>query len=152
MWIIWLAILIFALIAELATVNMVSLWFVFGAIGALIADLNALSLVWQLIIFFAVSMIGLLLFIFIFKPRMDNKRSRKEVPTNADRIIGHEGIVTVDIRPLHHVGQISVLGQSWSAISEDENIEIPAGTKVKVVRLESVKAVVRPCDPQEIKE
>ncbi|MDO5016471.1 MAG: NfeD family protein [Eubacteriales bacterium] len=147
MWIFWLIIVILMVVLEAATINMVSIWFAIGALAAMIADLFTAEFIWQLVIFLVVSGLGLWIFISVFKPRL-KKKGNQPVSTNADRIIGQEALVISDIVPLEEKGQIKVLGQVWSALSEDENLEIPRGTKVRVVRLDSIRAVVRPCEEE----
>lgn len=147
MWIFWLIAVILMLVLEAATINMVSIWFAVGALAALIADLFAAEFIWQLVIFLLVSGLGLWIFISVFKPRL-KKKGDQAVCTNADRIIGQEALVISDIVPLEEQGQIKVLGQVWSALSEDENLVIASGTKVRVIRLDSIRAVVRPCEDE----
>lgn len=139
MWIFWLILLIATLILEAVTFNMVSLWFSFGALGALIADLFFLELAWQIIIFIAVSAFGLLLFVMIFKPRRENQA---KVRTNADRILGEEALVIVNIESPEKPGVIRVLGQEWSAIPTAHGISFAEGQMVKVLQIKGVKALV----------
>lgn len=141
MWIFWLILLIGFLVAEAATINMTTIWFAGGSLAALIADLSGAGVGLQALIFFVVSIVGLLIFIFVFKPRIDRSK-RAAVSTNADRIIGQEGIVTAAIRPISGEGRILVLGQDWSASSEDGETEIPIHAKVRVTGLRGVKAIV----------
>ena len=69
----------------------------------------------------------------------DAKHKRELSPTNADRVLGHEGIVIKTIDPMDGKGQIKVLGQVWSA-KADKVIE--EGSKVKVLSMEGVKLIV----------
>ena len=61
--------------------------------------------------------------------------------TNADRAIGQETQVTEDIDNIHGKGAVVIRGVTWTARSEDGSI-IPAGTMVKVLRIEGVKVFV----------
>ena len=61
--------------------------------------------------------------------------------TNADRAIGQEAQVTEDIDNIHGKGAVVIRGVTWTARSEDGSI-IPAGTMVKVLRIEGVKVFV----------
>ena len=61
--------------------------------------------------------------------------------TNADRVIGQEAVVTLEINNLLGQGQVKIAGQSWTARSQDEEI-ISAGETVKVLRIEGVKVFV----------
>jgi membrane protein implicated in regulation of membrane protease activity len=62
-------------------------------------------------------------------------------PTNADRIIGQEALVTEDIDDLQGKGAVTIGGVTWTARSGTDQI-IPAGAKVKVLRIEGVKVFV----------
>ncbi|HNZ63047.1 MAG TPA: NfeD family protein [Bacillota bacterium] len=138
----WGIVLAIAAVAELATLNLVSLWFIFGAVGSLIAALAGASVALQFTIFFSLSGIGFLVFFFIVKPKL----VRQEVKaTNADRIIGKEGVVIETIHSLTGSGQIKVQGQIWSAKTETEGI-IPEGELVNVLGITGVKAIVEPLD------
>ena len=62
--------------------------------------------------------------------------------TNADRILDQEGVVVEEIDNLNASGQIKIGGAVWSARAEGEEV-IPPGTRVRVARIEGVKAIVR---------
>jgi membrane protein implicated in regulation of membrane protease activity len=62
-----------------------------------------------------ISVLLLIGFILIVKPRMNSGGVRGTIPTNADRIIGQEALVVIDIDPVAGSGQIKVNGQTWSA-------------------------------------
>ena len=61
--------------------------------------------------------------------------------TNADRVIGSTALVTETIDNAQAQGQVKVNGQVWSARSA-QDIVIPAGTDVRVLRIEGVKVMV----------
>lgn len=143
MWIIWLVIMLVSLFLEVATVNLVSIWFVLAAMVSLIASLAGLSTLVQIVLFFVLSILGILAFILIFKPKLEKAKERN-TPTNADRVIGQEARVIQPIVAYEKPGIIRVLGQEWSAVAEDPAGNIAVGTKVQVVQLSGVKAVVRP--------
>lgn len=137
---IWLALIVIFLVIEASTINMVTLWFAIGAIGALLMLLWHFSLLWQIVVFVVLSALGLGVFLWFFKPRLS--RGRKVIPTNADRIIGATGRVTKAIDPHTGSGQIEVLGQSWSALPA-ENEAIPLDCEVVVTEIRGVRAVCR---------
>jgi len=62
--------------------------------------------------------------------------------TNVSEIIGKEGIVKKKIFQ-YETGQVKIKGQIWTAVSEDGN-EIDENSEVVIVRVEGVKAIVRP--------
>ena len=67
----------------------------------------------------------------------------RKVATNADRVIGQEAVVTEDIDNVQAKGRVSVSGADWTARSEDDQ-PIPAGSRVRVLRIEGVKVIVAP--------
>ena len=137
-WLIfWIFIIVSTLIAELATVGLVSLWFTVGGICALICNLLKLSVVIQWIVFIVVSVLGLLL----FRSFWVNKMKKEIVPTNADANIGKEVIVTEDIDNLLFKGEVKVNGQLWSAQSLDGE-KIDKNSKVVIRKIEGNKVFV----------
>ena len=137
-WLIfWIFIIISTLIAEIATVGLVSLWFTVGGICALICNLLKLSVVIQWVVFIVVSVLGLLL----FRSFWVNKMKKEIVPTNADANIGKEVIVTEDIDNLLFKGEVKVNGQLWSAQSLDGE-KIDKNSKVVIRKIEGNKVFV----------
>ena len=141
-WIFWLFIAVLASVIEISTLNLVSIWFIAAAIITVVASLLGASLALQLVIFFSASVIGLLMFIFVVRPRY-MKNGGRTVATNADRIIGKVGIVTETIDTEIGRGLIRVDNQIWSARSEDEEDIIEPGAEVLILTIRGVKAVVK---------
>lgn len=139
-WVLWLIVLVVSMAVEIATVNMTTIWFAVGALAALIMSMFNVDTTLQVIVFIALSLIGIAVFILVVKPRL-SKRLSSDRATNADRIVGKEGIVTVKINPLLGQGQVLVIGQHWSARTADESV-IEVGEKVIVRTFQSVYAIV----------
>ena len=137
--IIWLALMIVFLMVEAQSVTMVSLWFGAGALAALIATLCGAEFWLQAVIFFAVS-IALLASL---RPLARKYFTPKITKTNVDSVIGSEGLVTADINNVTAQGQVKLGAMEWTARSSSGEI-IPAGTLVKVDKIEGVKAFVTP--------
>ena len=137
--ILWLALLVLFVFAEASTVTIVSMWFAAGALVALIANLLGAELWLQVVLFFAVSAL-LLAALRPFIKKYFNPRREK---TNVDAIIGTVGIVTVAIDNIEAVGQVKLSGMEWSARSTSGD-NIPVGTRVKVDKIQGVKAFVTP--------
>lgn len=135
--IMWLIIAIVLFIVEASTYGLVCIWFALGAIAAMIASLLGVHIIWQLVIFTIVSAILLVFTRKFFK----NLLVKKATPTNADRIIGANGIVTESIDNVLAKGQVSVAGQIWSARSKDGEI-IDKGDSVKILEIQGVKVIV----------
>ena len=134
-WIFWLVLVIVLTVVELATTNLLSVWFVISGIVAMILsffidDVAIVSTV------FAV--LGILL-LFTTRPLLKRYLPTQRIRTNADRIIGMHGIVTEEIKK-NTVGEVKVDGKKWSAIS---STKIPVGTDVTIEAIDGVKVVVR---------
>ena len=69
------------------------------------------------------------------------KLKGKDVRTNADTAIGKE-YELIDGISFNAAGSIKINGVTWSAVTENENAEIPAGTKVIVKGIEGNKYIV----------
>lgn len=130
----WVCIFLVLLFIELITVNLVTIWFAFGALGAIIATFITDNITIQIIIFIIVSIISLI----ITKPFVNKIRKRKITPTNLDRVIGKEGIVTKDITK-NSYGEVKVNGSLWTAASKER---IKKDTQVKVLKIDGVKLIV----------
>lgn len=143
----WLILMIAALLAEAMTATLFSIWFAVGALAAMAIALIGLPGWFQILIFLAVS--GLVLL--VTKPLAEKMINAKVIKTNADRVLGAEGIVTETINNLENAGQVRVLGQIWSARSESGEL-IPTGTRIVVKKIEGVKLFVDASTKQEGKE
>ncbi|HIR85065.1 MAG TPA: NfeD family protein [Candidatus Galloscillospira excrementavium] len=140
--IVWLVLLIVFAVGEAVTVGLTSIWFAAGALGALITSTLTENLLIQIIVFLALSFVTLLL----VRPLARKYFIPRRVATNADRILGQEGIVTEDIDNLEAKGQVKVSGTVWSARSQRDEVPIPAGTRVRILRIEGVKVFVAPAE------
>ena len=91
----------------------------------------------QIIAFILVS--GIIMF--FVRPFAKKIAYQKTTPTNADRIVGSEGVVVEEINDLSNIGQVKVMGQIWSAKTID-GTKLAKDTVVKVVSIEGVKVIV----------
>ena len=138
MEIIWLALLIVFAITEGVTVALVSIWFMGGALAALIAALCGAEVWLQVVLFFGVSIVLLL----CLRPLSKRLLKQKKVATNADSNIGKEAIVTEEIDNLQGKGAVKIAGVEWSARSEDGSV-IEKDAVVRILRIEGVKVCVQ---------
>lgn len=135
----WLALIVGFLLAEGISVAVISLWFAFGALGALIVTMAGGTVLWQWVTFFAISIVLLLLLRPVTKKWFTPRLTR----TNVDSLPGKEGIITEAVDNLTATGRVKVGAMDWTARSTDDST-IPVGTRVKVERIEGVKAYVSP--------
>ena len=133
-WIFWLFLFIILSFVEVATVNLVSIWFVASGIVAMILSFFTEDIAIVSTIF---AILGIVLLI-ITRPIVNKLKSKDNVKTNLDRIIGEDAIVTQDIVK-NEVGEVKVDGKRWSAISKNICLK---GDIVKILRIDGVKLVV----------
>lgn len=134
MAVVWFVIFIVMLLIEIVTVNLVSIWFAVGALVSSIVAYFCDSIVIQIGVFLVVSSLTL-----IFTRPFSNKvRNGKKIPTNLDRVIGIEGVVTEDIER-NKVGEVRVDGKRWSAVSKET---LKKNEIVKVMKIDGVKLIV----------
>lgn len=139
MAIVWFIFLIAFIFAEAATVAVVSVWFAAGTLAAMIAALLGAALWLQIGIFLVVS-VGLLL---LLRPVTEKLLKPRIKRTNLDAVIGSEGVVTKTIDNTAAQGQVKLGAMEWTARSTS-GTEIPAGTRIRVDRIEGVKVFVSP--------
>lgn len=136
---VWIIFIVLAGILEASTVQLVSIWFVIGGVGGLIASLLGASLSVQVLICALVTAVTLA----VTRPLVKKMLNFKTTGTNADRYLGKTAVVTMEINNTLGTGQINVLGSIWTARSRDGSV-IPAGTRVSVESIDGVKLIVRP--------
>lgn len=134
---VWAGLLVLFGIGEALTVGLTSVWFMVGSLGALIVALLGGQLWLQVAVFIVITVLCLL----AMRPLAQKHLNSKVEPTNADRIIGSDAYVTEEIDNLRGTGAVRVGGIVWSARSESDE-PVPAGTLVRVLRIEGVKVYV----------
>ncbi len=135
---IWLGILILAVIMEIATTQLVSIWFAIGALAAFFAALAGVNQIWiQILVFAVVSVIA----VAITRPLVKKLTAKKAEPTNADMVIGKTAVVTEQIDNVAATGAVKVGGMAWTARSTDGSI-IEIGETVTVNEISGVKLLV----------
>lgn len=139
--VIWLILMVVFLIAEAATVSMVSLWFAAGALVATAVSLLGGPIWLQVVLFLAVAAVLLA----CLRPLVRTKFTPRLTRTNVDALLGSEGYVTADIDNVSAAGKVKLGAMEWTARSTS-GAAIPAGTLVKVDKIEGVKAFVTPVD------
>ena len=133
-WIFWLVLVIVLSFVEIATVSLVSIWFVASGIVAMILSffIEDTAIITTIFI-----LLGIFLLV-ISRPIVNKLRSKDNEKTNLDRIIGETAIVTEDIKK-NVVGEVKVDGKRWSAVSKEKCL---TGDTVKVLKIDGVKLIV----------
>jgi membrane protein implicated in regulation of membrane protease activity len=136
MVIIWSVFIAITVIIELATADLVTIWFIVGAIGALIAALLDASELAQIITFVVLSVILLV----ATRPLTKRMMEKGQVRTNADRFIGMIAIVTKTVTP-NEIGEVKVENNLWRAINFD-NQSFAIDEKVIITAFHGSKVVI----------
>ena len=137
MTVVWLALMVLLLIVEALTAPLVCIWFALGALAALISALFGAAIWLQVVWFLLVSLLTL----WLTRPIAVKYLNSRRVATNADRVVGAEGVVTEDIDNIAGTGAVKLDGKEWTARSAGGE-SIPSGAVVKGVRIEGVKLIV----------
>ena len=134
----WVVALVVFLIVEAVTAGLVSIWFVFGSLVAIIcAALGAA--IWLQIFWFVIVSVATLV---LTRPLVKRYVDSRSVATNADRNIGRTAVVTERIDNLAATGAVQLAGVVWTARSTDDAVAIEPGTHVTVRAIEGVKLIV----------
>lgn len=136
---IWVGMALFFFLAEVFTAGFVLACFGLGALAAAVPAFLGFGLVWQLVVFVAVSTAAVL-----FSRRFAD-RVTGDQPQNVgvDRVLGKTAIVIETIDPHSPAGRIRVDVEEWRADSADGS-SIPEGTIVEVLSIDGTRLKVRP--------
>lgn len=125
---IWILVFIIAIVVEISTQELVSVWFSVGAIPAIILAAFGLSFWWQLGTFAVVSAIAFVLSQIFLKKKIKINSSA----TNADSLVGNEILVVSRVTPTS-IGEGRVRDVVWT-IASDETIEKDEFAIVKEIK------------------
>lgn len=138
MTIVWTAAIILFGIVEAVTAGLVCIWFVAGALVALVAAFVGAPLPVQIVLFLVVSAAALAL----TRPVLRRITNAAATPTNADRVLGEFAKVTELIDNENSTGAVYVDGKTWTARSADGSV-IRTGERVRIEAMEGVKLLVK---------
>lgn len=135
--IIWIAAIVIFGVMEALTAGLMSIWFVAGSVAGLVVAAANGSIWMQLLAFFVVSILALL----VTRPLVKKLMGRGVVATNADRVLGETARVVEQIDNTIPTGAVYIDGKTWSARSNTGAV-IAEGTLVRVVEMQGVKLMV----------
>ena len=133
----WAVLLAVFVVVELATANLVTVWFAVGALAALVASLFTHNLLWQALVFLLVSLVALI----ATKPLVSRARAVKPAAAvELDRNIGRTAQALEDLRP-GVVGRVRLDGVDWNAVTDSPN---RAGERCTVQAINGTTLTVAP--------
>ena len=134
---IWLGVLVLSIVVEATTMGLVAVWFMPGALVALVLSLFDVGLPWQIVAFVVLAVVLLLFGRKLFRPF--NKKEK----TNTEALIGQIAVVTEQVCNVEGRGAAKLNGQEWSARAEQEDQALEVGDRVEVVDIRGVKLICR---------
>lgn len=137
--ILWGVVFAAAVIAEMVTLQLVTIWFAAGALAAFIAAAAGFSPLAQAVVFTAVSV----LLLCATRPLLRKMKVKDMVPTNLDAEVGKTGLVTEEINDTRNTGRARIAGINWRARTDDGSV-LPEGTSVRVARISGTTVFVVP--------
>jgi membrane protein implicated in regulation of membrane protease activity len=139
-WVIWVIIAVALLIVEATTTAFVAVYFGVAAIVAAVIGLVGGPLVLQIAAFALAAVAGL----WLTRPALKRAAmSGPQLRTGVEAMRGRKGVVTKAIAELEP-GQVRVDGDIWSARSFFDGESLAVGTRVEVVEIKGVTALVLP--------
>lgn len=139
---IWGVIIVGLLILEFHTADLVSIWFIMGALISGVSVLFKAPIWLQIILFVVVSGICIL----ATRPLAKKINSKDMIPTNADSLIHKVAVVTKEIKN-GEKGEVKVDYKLWPAISnagefkEGDRVIVQSivGNKLQVTKIEEIE-------------
>ncbi len=142
LWILWLVLAVALGVAEALTMTL-SLGLI--AIAALVAGIvgaTGMGFVVQVPVFVVTAAAGLL----VVRPiAIRHIHQPPPLRSGTDGLVGQSAVVVHEVTG--EDGRIKLSGEEWSARSLDEDMAIPAGTRVDVTEIDGATAVVYPREP-----
>ena len=127
----WFAVGIIALIAEINTVELISVWFVIGAfVTMIVSAFVPKNYIAQGVTFIAVTVLSFA----ILRPWLSKKFGKQKTEVdNINTLVGYKGVASTDIDSKG--GKVVVNGTTWYALSDDL---IKEGESVVVLKEENI--------------
>lgn len=136
---VWLAVIAVALLIEIVTLDLVSIWFSFGAlIPFILAAVGGIAIEIQIAIFVVVSA---LLIIFIRKYAQKLLFKNMDAKTNVDSLIGKK-FKMLETTDFEKNGSLKINDIIWTAVGENSEL-IKQGAIVEVVKVDGNKLIVK---------
>ena len=140
--IIWVALIILFAAIEIATVGLTSIWFVGGALAALLCYALGLGVAWQIVVFFAVSLVLL----FFTRPWAMKYLKPHLIKTNYEEAVDKNVCITETVDNLKGTGTAVLNGQEWTARAYEDGKVFEPGMIVKVKEIRGVTLYVGESD------
>ena len=135
--IVWVAIFVLSVISEAASHAFIPLWFAPAAAISLILSFFELAAWVEVLAFFFISLVLLLLSRTAFASLLGVKKHRETAIVKKQELVGRQVLVIEDVDNLRMRGKIRVGGVEFPAVSYSDDIVIPAGEIVTIAAYEN---------------
>ncbi len=142
MIIVWAVVIATTLLLEFFTVDFFACCFSLGALVSLILAILGVDIVWQLIAFFAVSIVA----ICATRPLVKRFMKKPAIPTNVDQNFGKTTRLLADV--VDGKSSIKINDVVWTAACD---AELKQGDLVAIERVEGNKMIVKPAVAESVK-
>ena len=142
MIIVWAVVIATTLLLEFFTVDFFACCFSLGALVSLILAILGVDIVWQLIAFFAVSIVA----ICATRPLVKRFMKKPAIPTNIDQNFGKTTRLLADV--VDGKSSIKINDVVWTAACD---AELKQGDLVAIERVEGNKMIVKPAVAETVK-
>ena len=144
MSIIWAAVFVGAIIIEAASVEMVAIWFMPGALASFVLSFFGVYEWVQCIVFVTITAVLLIVAMPIFRKYI--KKHIGQAKTDIDLLVGRFATVEEKIDCSLDLGSVKINGQLWSARMTDPECVVEVGEHVVVESVEGSRLVCRKVD------
>lgn len=141
MTVMWAAFFFGALFIEAQTAELLAVWFVPGALIALVLATCGVPTWIQWIVFAVVSAVLVILALTIFRKKLLKNHGKEK--TDTDLLIGQTALVTERIDNTAMTGAVRIDGKEWSARMMDDCETAEVGEFVEVESISGVKLICR---------
>jgi membrane protein implicated in regulation of membrane protease activity len=139
LWVLWLIAGVVFAVGEMATLGFFLAPFAIGAFAATLVDLAGAGAAVSVPVFLVISVATFAL----MRPIARRHRSMPPaIRTGTDALVGQSAVVLERIANTEGVGCVRIGGEVWTARSYEEEREIAAGEKVRVIEIRGATALV----------
>ncbi len=138
-WIIWGVVALVILIVEIFTTGIAVICFSVGAAGAMVVAIAGGGVTLQFVAFAAISILSLILLRPLIIKWIGGRST--SYATNVDALVGRVASVTQPF--VRGEGRVSVDGDDWKAICNDEAAALAEGDRVEIVAVNSVVLTIK---------
>ena len=149
LWLLWILLAAFFMVAEIFTLGFVLFWFGIGAAAAAAVGYAGLGFGWQVMAFAVVSVALTAASRTIFSSYFGHDEGHTQ-KMGMESLPGQIGTVTAPSKGALNEAAVKVYGSVWTAFPADGETEFAEGQKVEVVEVRGSSIYVRPAAPNEL--